>query len=104
LKKIEKALAMKILWNIAMIAVAVAFLLALHRLALWMEDQGWIYYRRKSGSGGSGVGNALHELHSFFEADVRQAQEEIMEEKEQKSDIGAPPFKEKPEPKIKMEE
>ena len=95
---------MNILLNIALIAAIVAFLLALHRLALWMEDQGWIYYRRRSGSGGSGVGNALHELHSLFEVDVRQAQEEIMEEKEEKSDIGAPPFKEKPEPKIEIDE
>ncbi|MEW6239060.1 MAG: hypothetical protein AB1656_27070 [Candidatus Omnitrophota bacterium] len=90
---------MKILLNIAIITAFAAFLWALHRLALWLEDRGWIYYRRRSGSGGSAVGNALHELHSFFETDVRKAQEEIMEEKEERSDIGAPPFKEKPEPR-----
>lgn len=45
----------------------------LHRLGLWMEQRGWIYYKHKSP--GSGAGNALQELNAFMRPSVRHAQE-----------------------------
>ena len=37
----------------------------LHRLALWAEKRGWIYYRKAGSS--SALGNALLEIQTFFE-------------------------------------
>ena len=68
---------MKILFiSIAIITIAIiiaAAIFALDRLGRWLEDRGWIYYRKKSGSGGTAVGNALWEFHSMFDSDVKQA-------------------------------
>jgi hypothetical protein len=41
-------------------------LVGLDRLARWMEDRGWIYYR-KSGGNSTRMGNAFLELQSMFE-------------------------------------
>jgi NADH:ubiquinone oxidoreductase subunit 4 (subunit M) len=38
-----------VLWGIAL----VAGLYGLHRLALWMESRGWIYYKKKHASAGA---------------------------------------------------
>ena len=48
-------------------------LFVLHRLALWMESKGWIYYKHKSP--GAGAGNALQELNAFMRPSVRHTQE-----------------------------
>jgi hypothetical protein len=41
-------------WSIG----GLAALYGLHRLALWLEDRGHLYYtRKKSGGGGGGVGS-----------------------------------------------
>jgi hypothetical protein len=52
---------------IAALALAAAF--GLHRLALWMESRGWIYYRRRGSSGS--LGNAVLEVHAMLEPDRR---------------------------------
>lgn len=36
-----------------------------HKLFLWMERKGWLYYKNQKSPGGF-VGNALLEIHSFF--------------------------------------
>lgn len=41
-------------------AVAAGTVYGLHRLSLWMEARGWIYYRKKHGSSG-GLGTAFLE-------------------------------------------
>lgn len=50
--------------------VAMAVLTALflvHRLALWMERRGWIYYRKR---GRASIGNAMMEIQSFYRPSV----------------------------------
>lgn len=74
------------------IAAVVLAIYLLHRLGLWMEDQGWIYYRKKSNSGTSGVGNALHELHSFLEHDITKADQEVVVRQHRQSKSSGKPF------------
>ena len=91
---------MHILLIVAVIVAVIAALFALDRLALWAESRGWIYYRRKRGSGMTAVGNALDVFHGMFETDVEQARLEIKEDKEAKKEIDAPPFGEEPDKEI----
>jgi hypothetical protein len=56
-------------------------LYALHRLFLWMEGRGWLYYRKKRGSGG-GASGVLTTMQQFVEPQVQhviQMQEESKE-------------------------
>lgn len=48
----------------------------LHRLALWAESRGWIYYRSSRGRGGAALSNAMSE----FEAVLNPAAEHRLEE------------------------
>ena len=41
-------------------------LYGLHRLALWMEDKGWIYYKRKKASPNA-LGNAFLEIEQIVQ-------------------------------------
>jgi hypothetical protein len=66
-------------------------LFVLDRLLLWMERRGWIYYRKRSASGGSGVGNALLEVQSLIEPDKKEILEVMREDKREQAESGAPP-------------
>lgn len=46
----------------------------MHRLGLWMESKGWIYYKSKPKAGG-GFGNALDELNRCFRPSYQHVQE-----------------------------
>lgn len=69
--------------SILFFAIAIIFY-GIDRLFLWMERRGWLYYRHSNPSGTSGVGNALHELHSIFDSEVK-SEEEIREELQQEA-------------------
>ena len=62
-------------------AVAVAGLLALDRLLLWMEIRGWIYWRKtkRKGSGSIAAGliamNAIYDPSAHHLSEARQEQE-----------------------------
>ncbi len=62
---------LKVIGCVVLIAVGV---FALDQLGLWLERRGWLYWRKKSGSG-SGVGNALLGMQSVFEPDKRHVHE-----------------------------
>lgn len=49
-----------------LILLAAAFVYGMHRLALYAEGRGWIYYRRRHGSWGA-VGAALSHVHAMYE-------------------------------------
>ena len=66
-----------------------AGLYALHRLAIWMENRGWIYYRR-SGDPGS-LGNAFLQVQSMLEPDKRAMVEARQTEAVEENDSGDPP-------------
>lgn len=72
-----------------MLALAVGLYL-LHRLALWAEARGYIFYLRTRPSPGS-IGNALLEAHSLLEPDRRALIEALREQPSEETDSGAPP-------------
>lgn len=72
------------------ILVVAAGLYLLHRLALWAEARGYIFYLRTRPSPGA-IGNALLEAHSLLEPDQRALIEALREEPSEETDWGAPP-------------
>jgi len=60
-----------LLWGI----IVVGGLYSLHRLALWAEGRGWVYYRKQQGSSGA-LGNALLEAQTVLEPSKRHIFEE----------------------------
>jgi hypothetical protein len=72
------------------IAGVLAALYALHRLALWMESRGWIYYRHKSGSSGS-LGSAFLEAQALLEPANRHVLEVRRDEQAEADDPSGPP-------------
>jgi hypothetical protein len=66
-----------------------AALFALHLLALWMERRGWLYYVKKQGSGG-GAGNALLEIQSILQPQVKNIIQ-VRRERHVKSDAEGEP-------------
>ena len=77
-------------WRLAIILVAVVVALyALHRLALWAEERGWIYYRRRAGRGT--LGSAFLEVQSLIEPGQHHVLEVMREEQVEEDDSGDPP-------------
>ncbi len=72
------------------ILTAVVLLYGLHRLALWAEDRGWIYYLRRKTSGSS-LGNAFLEVQSMIEPEKRQLVEARKAENVEEDEQGDPP-------------
>ncbi len=68
-------------WTIVAWVVGVAFgLYALHRLALWLEREGWIRYIHSPPSAGEGGAAMLGDLQRIYEPQTRH----VYELKEQK--------------------
>ncbi len=57
------------------VALVALGLIVLDRFALWLERRGWLYYRKRKGSGAR-VGNALVGVQSIFEPDKRHVVEQ----------------------------
>ena len=74
----------------AWVIAGVLALYALHRLSCWMEDRGWIYYRKKRGSSGA-LGSAFLEVQSILEPGKRYVLEERLKEDVEQDDSGDPP-------------
>lgn len=62
----------------------------LDRLARWMEDRGWIYYRRRRGSSGR-LGDAFLEVHALVEPGKRAVIEARRAEEDESTASGDPP-------------
>ncbi|MBI4911927.1 MAG: hypothetical protein HY823_04245 [Acidobacteria bacterium] len=68
-----------------------AALYALHRLALWAEGRGWIYYRRARGGGA--MAGILQDIETHVQPrveHVRQARERLTEGREDREPGGGP--------------
>ncbi len=65
-------------------------LYALHRLGLYMEGRGWIYYRKARGSSGA-LANAMLEAHKALEPGNAQVIEARRYERSDDAAQGAPP-------------
>ena len=74
---------------VAWSGLALAALYALHRLALWMESRGWIYYRHKRGSSGS-LGSAFLEVQALLEPANRHVLEIRGDEQPEADDAAGP--------------
>ena len=75
-----------LIWGIV-IAIA---LYGLHRLALWAEDRGYIYYLEKQQSPGT-LGNAFLETQALIEPNKKAMVEALRDEHEEQADSGDPP-------------
>ena len=72
------------------IMTAVVLLYGLHRLALWAEDRGWIYYLLRKPRASS-LGNAFLEVQSMIEPEKRQLVEARKAENVEEDEQGDPP-------------
>ncbi len=72
------------------VPVVVLGLYGLHRLALWMEERGWIYYwRRRAGSGA--LGNAVMGVQQILEPGKKHTLEVRRNPRVRKQHPGGPP-------------
>lgn len=78
---------MKILVWLVILSVG---LYLLHRLALWAEARGYIYYVNKEPSRSS-LGNAFLEAQALIEPDKRALVQVSCEERSEQAESGAPP-------------
>ncbi len=77
--------------KLAVLAVlGVGVLYCLHRLAVWAEQRGWIYYRKKHGSSGT-LSSAVLEVQSLLEPSKQYVLEEKTREQVEEEDSGDPP-------------
>jgi len=65
-------------------------LYAIHRLGLWMEERGWIYYWKKRGSSGA-LGSALLEIEALLEPGKQHVLEISQKDEPESSESGDPP-------------
>lgn len=66
-----------------------------HKLCLWLEDKGWIYYRHKKPQSGI-IGNTLQELNAILQPSTRHTIEMKQNEarfKRHSSDVPSEPEK-----------
>lgn len=72
-------------WGLVAIGI-IAILVSLDRLGLWLEDRGWLYYRRKKPT--SSPMSALVAMQQFIEPRVKHVVE-VRHEKRSETDIEA---------------
>jgi hypothetical protein len=72
------------------LTLAAVALFLIDRLGLWLEDRGYIYYRKKSGSA-SAMGNAFLEIQSMVDPAAKHVLEMRQDEIGEQDDSGDPP-------------
>lgn len=86
-------------WTVAAWALGiVAGLFVVHRLALWLERNGWIRYVRHPPRAGDGTGAAFGELQQFFEPTTRHVYELKQEKRPRREADGGEPAPSDAEP------
>ena len=75
--------------TLILVAIAVG-LYALHRVTLWMESRGWIYWTRRKPSG-SALGNAFLEIQQIVEPSKRHVIEMKQTQRKEEDDAGDQP-------------
>lgn len=71
------------------LAVAPAGIYGLHRLLLWMERKGWIFYWHKRSSVGAG-GNILMNVSAFYDPGIRHTIEVLHRDEIEEQYAGDP--------------
>lgn len=74
----------------AVLFAVAALAFVAHRVALWAEARGWIYYLRRRPQS-SALGNAFLEVQALIEPEKRQLVEVRKEEVTEKDPSGEPP-------------
>jgi hypothetical protein len=69
--------------------LAAAGLYGLHRLALWMEGRGWIFYRKQASSTARGA--AFLEVQKLFEPNRQHVVDAKLQQRVERDDAGGPP-------------
>jgi hypothetical protein len=77
-------------WTVALVVLGAGVLYGVHRLALWAEHRGFIYYRKKRGSSGA-LSSAALEVHALLEPSRRHVLEEQKRDQVVEDDNGDPP-------------
>jgi hypothetical protein len=77
-----------VLWIIAAV-LAVTVIFTFHRLLLWMERKGWIYYRKSSSHSGA-LGNAFMAVQSILDPEAGRAAEYQQHEEQAVTESGEP--------------
>jgi hypothetical protein len=72
------------------VTALLVLLCGLHRTALWAEDRGWIYYKRRKATT-SALGSAFLEVQSLLEPEKQQLAEVQKAERVEEDDQGEPP-------------
>lgn len=72
-----------VLWGVAL----VVGLFGLHRLALWMESRGWIFYMKTRASSGA-LGSAFLEIQRIAQPEKKYVLEMKQDERAQRNDDG----------------
>jgi hypothetical protein len=72
-----------------LICAACLALWLLHRLALWMEQRGWIFYIHKKPSPAS-LGSAFLQIHQLAEPQKKNVLEAKQRERAEHEDAGSP--------------
>ncbi len=76
--------------TLLLLAAAAGALYGAHRLALWAEGRGWVFYRRRRPTR-SALGNAFLEVQSLLEPGQRRVVEERTRVEEEADAAGDPP-------------
>lgn len=69
------------------IAVLALALYGLHRMALWMESRGWIYYKKKHASAGT-LGAAFLEIQAIAQPEKKYVLEMRQDQRAERDDEG----------------
>ena len=72
------------IWIILAIVLVLVTIAALNRLLQWMEDKGWIYYRKKQSRGSMRA--FLGGVEEFVHPEIRHVQEDQKQRAEVKRD------------------
>ena len=75
-----------VLWGLAIVAA----LFVLDRLFLWMESNGWLYYRRTKSRGGASLYHFL-DIHKIYNPEIQEVIEIKYGEQQQEDESGDPP-------------
>ena len=78
-RSLWRATVLNIVSLTALVIGGITFLFALHRLGLWMEKRGWIYYKHTR-SGGVNLGNALMQAQVFLQPEIQHTIEVLHED------------------------
>ena len=64
------------LWIILIVVGSALLLWLLHRLLIWMEKRGWIYYRKRNLEGRGSVRSIFSGFEEFVHPEIRHVQED----------------------------